>query len=155
MRAIVTDADTRFTPGRSAHKLLGAEPPGAPPDAGAAPTDSQPGKLRADAYSDRLLKYVPAEVIALYLALEAIVRGHTGAAGIEWVALAAGVVGTPLYLYRKGHVTRRTQLVISTLAFLVWVLAIGGPFSNMSWYSPAYGAVLLIIFTFFVPLIEP
>jgi hypothetical protein len=47
------------------------------------------------------------------------------------------------------------QLGISTIAFVVWVFALGGPFATVSWYQPIYGALLLPIFTFFVPMILP
>lgn len=111
-----------------------------------------------DTYKDKLLKYIPAEVVTLYLGLSAIasaapkVPEHLG-----WVIFAVGVLGTPFYLRAYQKVTSPTQLVISTLSFLVWVFAIGGPFKDLAWYkdNQVYAALLLPVFTFAIAWIEP
>jgi hypothetical protein len=54
-----------------------------------------------------------------------------------------------------GQPPALTQTAISTLAFGVWVFALGGPFNFQAWYSPLYGSLLLIAFTLIVPLINP
>lgn len=39
------------------------------------------------------------------------------------------------------------QVLISTIAFVVWVFAIGGPFASLDWYKPVYGGIALILVT--------
>jgi hypothetical protein len=117
-----------------------------------------PSGQRVDQYTDRLLKYLPAESVALYLTLQGIVlsSGEGGAPyAWLWFVFVVGIIGTPLYLWRIQHVSKIAQLAVSTAAFGVWVFALGGAFASLSWYKPFLGSMLLVIFTFFVPLISP
>ena len=113
-----------------------------------------------DDYKTRLLKYIPAEVIALYLTLDGLLRptaAHPIAATkmfIYWLVFAFGLVVTPLYLWRVQNVRKTAQLGISTVAFVVWVYALGGPFQVMSNYDPLYGSILLPTYTFLIAIFE-
>jgi hypothetical protein len=121
--------------------------PGLAPKAG----ESVPAPNPEDKYKDRLLKYIPAEVVTFYLSLTAIVGAATDVPGwLSWTIFVVGIFATPFYLRFYARVSDHTQLSISTLAFIVWVFALGGPFKEISWYKPVYGGVLLPIFTFFV-----
>jgi hypothetical protein len=113
---------------------------------------------KVDGYTDRLLKYIPAESVALYLTLQGIVLSSVEAQALTtwlWFAFVIGCIGTPLYLWRIQQVSKRIQLAVSTAAFGVWVFALGGAFASLSLYEPFLGSVVLVIFTFFVPLISP
>ena len=113
---------------------------------------------RVDNYWDKLLKYVPAESVALYLTLQGIVLSSVEGRALTtwlWIAFGIGIIGTPLYLWRIQQVSKRMQLAVSTAAFGVWVFALGGAFASLSWYEPFVGSVMLVVFTFFVPLISP
>jgi len=102
-----------------------------------------------DKYKDRLLKYIPGEVITLYLTLTAIQATATGLPWwIGWAIFIVGAAATWCYLRASLGVTDPTQLIISTLSFCVWAFALGGPFKDLSWYQPVYGGLLLPIFTF-------
>jgi hypothetical protein len=108
-----------------------------------------------DDYSARLLKYIPTEVIALYLTLASLL--HSAAemsVGWEWFIFLLGVIATPLYLWQLQRVRKTLQLVLSTLAYGVWVFALGGPFAHLAWYAPVYGGILLCVYTFFIPILE-
>jgi hypothetical protein len=109
-----------------------------------------------DEYLSKVIKLIPAEVVSLYVALAGII----GAAGqnvniplLFWIVFIVCLVGTPLYLMRITKVSNLLQIGITTVAFAVWVFALGGPFALLSWYQPIYGALLLPIFTFFIPMI--
>lgn len=115
-----------------------------------------PPPLPEDKYRDRLLKYIPAEVVTFYLGLSATAAAATNVPGtVHWAIFAVGIVATPFYLRYYLDVRVRVQLVISTLAFVVWVFALGRPFTDFAWYQQIYGALLLPIFTFFVAGIKP
>lgn len=104
-----------------------------------------------DRYRDRLYKYIPAEVIAFYLGLNAIIASASDVPRpVHWFIFLAGLAATPYYLRVVQKVVSPRQLLISTLAFLVWAFALGGPFAALASYKPIYGAVLLPVFTFFV-----
>jgi len=108
-----------------------------------------------DKFTSRLLKYIPTEVIALYLTLDALIRSSDQVPlGVHWLAFLFGIMGTFLYLWRVEKVTKTLQLVISAVAYCVWVFALGGPFVHLSWYQPIYGGLLLPVYTFLIPIIE-
>lgn len=119
------------------------------------PTGTKQLPSKPDDYTSRLLKYIPAEVITLYLTLTSILRSSmdTGQA-LEWFAFAIGTIATPLYLWRLQKVHKVVQLTLSTGAFIVWAFALGGPFANVSWYAPVYGGILLSVYTFLIPILE-
>jgi len=110
---------------------------------------------KPDTFRDRLFKYIPAEVVTLYLGLSATVSAKDAPHFLYWVIFFAGLIGTPFYLRFVQNVTARAQLILSTLAFAVWVFALGGPFADIEGYKQVYGAVLLPLFTFFVAGISP
>jgi hypothetical protein len=112
-------------------------------------------EVTPDSYREKLVKYIPAEVVALYLTLDVICRSNPTERGLRWFILVFGCVATPLYLWRIQRVRKWVQLLVSTAAFVVWTFALGGPFVSLSWYKAIYGALLLPIFTFLVPLIDP
>ena len=113
-----------------------------------------------DDYKTRLLKYIPAEVIALYLTLDGLLRptvAHPIPATkifIYWLVFAFGLLVTPIYLWRVQNVRKNAQLGISTVAFAVWVYALGGPFQLMHNYDPLYGSILLPTYTFLIAIFE-
>ena len=111
-----------------------------------------------DDYGSRILKYIPAEVVTVYIAVQGIITAADPAgpnATILWIAFGILLALTPVYLWRITHVTKAPQLVIATVAFAVWVFALGGPFAFLPWYQAVYGAVLLPLFTFIVGIIIP
>lgn len=108
-----------------------------------------------DGYTTRLLKYVPAEVVALFVTLDALIRSSSDVPlPVYWGVFLVCLVGTWFYLWRVARIRKPAQLLISTVAFAVWVFALGGPFALLDWYAPIYGGLLLPIFTFAVGLYE-
>ena len=111
-----------------------------------------------DDYKDRLLKYIPSEVISVFLLTDSLIRSAPNSSPkniLGWIVFACLLLMTPVYLAMVMHVTRLSQLTISTIAFVVWVFAIGGPFAQLRWYSPLYGGVLLPLFTFGAATFSP
>jgi len=142
MRAIVDDRDIMTEESES--NIIGSQ------------NKRQKAKFdKTDTYSDKIIKYVPTEVIILYISLETILKSQQNTQYLlHWFIFIFGIVATYLYLNRIGKVVKTKQLVISMLAFCVWVFAMGGPFSALSWYNSIYGAILLPIYTFCAPLIK-
>jgi len=113
----------------------------------------QVGSEAYDNYYSRLIKLIPSEVIAFYLALDAIVSVMPQKNILLWVVFGIALVGAWFYLGRLANVTGITQRLITLLAFAIWVFVFGGPFALLPWYNVNYGKILLVVFTFFVPVI--
>jgi len=113
-----------------------------------------------DAYFYRLTKLIPAETVALFLFIQGILRSALGSEGQEtqlqgwmWVNFVVIVFLNVFYLKKFQFVSDRIQLAILTLAFIVWIFSLGGPFEFFSFYQPFMGSVILALFTFTVPLV--
>jgi hypothetical protein len=123
----------------------------------ATPAPALSKRLRPDDYQGRLLKYIPTEVVVVYVLLDGMLRSAAPGLpipAIRWVVFFALPAGTWLYLQRVEKVSKLQQLLISTVAFAVWVFSLGGPFSAFAWYSPVYGSILLPLYTFSIPIFQ-
>jgi hypothetical protein len=109
----------------------------------------------ADGYNDRVLKYIPAEVVTLYLSVDGLVRAKQHSPVLSWGLFAFGLLATVLYLRFSAGVAKPLQLVVSAVAFCVWAITIGSPSSYIPGYDAIYGAIALPIFTFLAGLIKP
>ncbi|HEY6250120.1 MAG TPA: hypothetical protein VI685_09165 [Candidatus Angelobacter sp.] len=112
---------------------------------------------KTDQFTDRLLKYIPAEVVVVYAFVDGLIRNAPSDVPREkllWGVFFFLLAGTWVYLARVQKVSKKMQLAISTLAFAVWVFSLGGPFVSFSWYKPFYGSVLLPLYTFGVSAIQ-
>jgi hypothetical protein len=117
-------------------------------------TMAEPGQ-KADDYANKLIKYIPSEVIALYITLSTVLKSSADVpAMLDWIIFIVCTAGVYFYLLRIQKVTKQKQLIISVLSFIVWIFAFGGPFADLGWYKPIYGGLLLPVFTFFIPIIE-
>jgi len=107
------------------------------------------GAPDASAYLQKLVKLIPAEIIALYLTIGAFLPKEPIA---QFIVAGLCFVLTPLYLSQVVKVKNVLQVVLSTLAYAVWVFATGGPFTTMSWYQSWMPGSLLAVFTLVVPM---
>lgn len=116
-------------------------------------------QLTPDDYKMKVIKYIPTEIVAAYVMLEGIIKASTQApTGAYWMVFIILLVLTPIYVWRITEQADQKpawdQIIVSFFSFIIWVMAIGGPFATLSWYQPIYPALLLPIFTLIVPLIK-
>lgn len=110
-----------------------------------------------DTYRERLIKYVPVEVIVLFVAAYGATYAVLGTGPFFprialWIVLV-GIIGTPLYLWKAEQVTDLVQLIVSTLGVVVWVFALGVlPISDLPWYNQVVAALVLPVYVFASPL---
>ena len=98
---------------------------------------------------------IPGEVVGLYLVGSGLIPKDQTAALVVWsvVCVAAVVVvrafGTadPKQKLSPAWV----QVGISTIAFVIWLYSIGGPFVAFGIYVPFIGSLLVLAWSFFVP----
>jgi hypothetical protein len=123
--------------------------------AGTAKLSDSDVKPTVEDFSGRLAKYIPAEIVGLYLAAAGFVpKGHPKEMAALWTIFGLCWVLTLIYLilatrdkeYRKGPLW--IQVIVGTVAFPFWVFAIGGPFVSLSWYEPFIASIVLVFVTF-------
>jgi hypothetical protein len=120
------------------------------------------GKKGGDDYLARLAGYIPGEIVGLYVATSGIVPlGPNGSVrcGPLWVVFLLNFILVPVYFifatsrHKKG--TLWPQVILASLAFPVWVFALGGPFKCLSWYESWIASITLafvtVIFGFYKP----
>ena len=102
-------------------------------------------------FREKLLKFSPTETVGTCLAalgmLSAMEPGNLQTI-LLWVVFAAGLLATPFWLIYKMDMRKPLQVIVSTLAFIVWMMTIdGGPFTTIPGYQLVIGSVALIIFS--------
>jgi hypothetical protein len=129
-----------------------------------------------DTFAGRVVKYIPADVVAAWVTVNSLLApkptpGATTAGAATtpaqdftmlWVVFGVFVLLTAIWTWRTTQTTSnapvaKTQIIISTISFIVWVLGIGGPFESLAFVNntPAIGGVVLIIWTLVAGMIVP
>jgi hypothetical protein len=108
----------------------------------------------ADDYTDRIVKFVPADVVAAWLAAVSAVKSAQAPPSetTMWIAFGVACVVAAVWTWRKTSLPKQpaiNQTILSTLAFMVWAYATGGtpPLWPGHIYNPLWGSLLLIAFS--------
>jgi len=134
-------------------------PPILGPGAAAAPT---PNSSSFDDFKDRLVKLIPSEIVTAYVTIQGLIAGvevntaaDTGNKEILlWIVVILLFIMTPIYLYFVMDVKKWPQIIFTSIAFLIWVMVIGGPLKDINGLSTQFiGSILLIFYTLFIPII--
>lgn len=114
-----------------------------------------------DTYVDRIIKYIPADIVAAWIAITGLIAGATGVPKptVLWVMFAIMTIAAFAWTLKETSVPGRPpaimQSVLSAVSFVVWVFALGGPFADLPWYHALYGSLALIVATLVFGLIVP
>lgn len=116
-----------------------------------------------DSYVDRIVKYIPVEIVSAWVAAKGIVAASALSTKqtVLWVCFAISILLTILYMLKQTEVPGRspaiTQTAVATGAFVVWAFALGEPFATLlgTAQQSLYGSLLLIFYTLGVGLIVP
>lgn len=124
--------------------------------------NSAAGAAPVDKYFDRVVKYIPGDVVAGWVAADGVIKGSARkpSPAILWTVFGFGLCFCAAWTYKQVAKTNKSvaplQALVSTLAFVVWVYALGGPFPDwLGWYNPMIGSLVLIGFSLGVGLIVP
>ncbi len=110
-------------------------------------------------YKDRLVKLIPSEIVTAYITLQGLISSRPGNDKILYTAITffCLLVLTPFYLRKIQGVGKIGQIVFTTIAFVIWVMASGGFHSmlpNASLFQDNFlGSLLLIIYTLCIPFV--
>ena len=115
-----------------------------------------PQVTKDDLYT-KLLKFIPAPLIALYLTLTNLVLG--AASGtlekvILWVLFAFFALMVFFYLRQRG-VHRMSQIGLSVVAFIAWATASPGPFQLIHWWKEWIGTLTMGILVTLLVVFQP
>ncbi len=117
--------------------------------------------IKIDGYFDKLIKYIPSEIVGAWISITGIIKSANDIPTniLLWILFIIFVILTAVWILKLTSESNKppaiTQTLISTGAFIVWVFALGDPFSSLTFYHPVYGSVMLIVYTLIVTLINP
>lgn len=124
--------------------------------------ESSESDTKIDGYFDRLLKYIPADVVGLWLTGSGLIKtspDDLSRVGLLWLLFILGLVFSFFWTRKQTAESHKPiawrQIFLSCGSFFVWVFAIGGPFAELTFYKPLYGSLLLLIYTTAIPLLPP
>ena len=120
-------------------------------------------------YVDRLVRFIPAEIIGAYIAIKNFLTEDPSAEGslpfwVQGLVYLVLLVATPAYLNRatKAANRRYIQLAIATAAFVIWSYAVGGPFfdalahvTQVDVVYPRLAGALAVLSALVFPLFDP
>jgi hypothetical protein len=99
---------------------------------------------------------IPAEVVSLYLVGSGLIPNEQTIVLTIWTIICLiGVVVVRIYGTQDPEKKLPPDWIhigISTAAFLIWVYSLGGPFTAWGLSEPYLGSLLVLIWTFFVPM---
>jgi phosphoglycerol transferase MdoB-like AlkP superfamily enzyme len=145
------------------------QPAGAPQAELSSGTSGAPNPT-GDTYRERLVKYIPAETIAVYTFVDkAIINSGAAQQGtavapdqtqfiLSIVIFVIALFGTPAYIWRSRVANQPWGLhaFIATLAFVAWAYTLGGSvFVYNGLYNTLVAAIVAPLFTYVAPLFEP
>jgi len=112
-------------------------------------------QVPGDDYADRIVKLIPADVVAAWVAAISAVKAAQSPPSetIMWIAFAFACIVAAIWTWRKTKIDKQPpairQTIVSTVAFAVWAYATGGtpPLWPGNIYNPLIGTFLLIGFS--------
>ncbi len=106
-------------------------------------------------FKDRLVKLIPSEIITAYVTIQGLISGYVGTGNTKtlmWIIFATLFVLTPIYLYFITNVRKWGQIIFTTIAFIIWVIAVGSPITTILEFPSIFiGSILLVIYTLLIP----
>ncbi len=108
-------------------------------------------------YLERLMKMIPIEVVALYLFGSGIIPKDQHVGLLVWsIICLIGVVAVRAYGTTDSEKNLPPQwsvVIISSAAFVIWIYSLGGAFKLYGLHVPYIGSLLVLAWTFFVPIV--
>lgn len=116
---------------------------------------SSPEPQEFKLYLDRLTTMIPGEVIGLYLVGNGFIPLEQGYVQLFW-SIFCLVAVVMIRCYGSSDIKRGIKpqwetVIISAIAFVIWVYSLGGPFATFKVYIPYIGSLLVLAWTFLVP----
>ena len=115
----------------------------------------------ADDIATQILKYIRAEIVAAFIAIDSLFRSVSAPPpmSLQWILFIVLAIATPIYLWRVTYDenlnSSTAQIIIGTIALIIWVYTIGGPFVTFAWYKDQsyWGAIGIALFSVALPIV--
>jgi len=117
--------------------------------------DGSAEAVQPDPFPDRVLKLIPAEVVAAYIAVFQIMKSTKSEKWVYWLVFFLLLFANILYK-KQVKVTDWRQWLITSIAYILWVFSLGGPIPgfHIGNQDPVVlSSILVPVFTLFVPFI--
>lgn len=111
---------------------------------------------QVDPFQKKLLKLLPSEAVAAYLAAINVVPAESGII-IYWIIVGFIFIVTPFYLVKFMEMNFRThlsQIVLIPISFLIWVFSINGELLIPVIVEYDFlKTLILVLWTFILPVL--
>lgn len=105
-----------------------------------------------DTYLGKLVKLIPSDMVAAYLAIQGVIPKPQAKWGLTVVATLLLII-MPFYLKKMHKHETVKQIILTCLSFVIWLYVLGGPFTFFNVYEPWLASVIMILWTTFAPLL--
>lgn len=111
-------------------------------------------------FKDRLIKLIPAEIIAAYITISGLIIGfaknkpNADHSTLLWIVILILMIFTPVYLMKILGVSKKVQILFSTIGFLIWAFATASPYTKdiLGFSFELIASLILILYTLLIPL---
>ncbi|QOG01178.1 hypothetical protein [Flavobacterium sp. MDT1-60] len=111
-------------------------------------------------FKDRLIKLIPAEIIAAYVTISGLIIGfaknnpNADKSYLLWIVILVLMIFTPVYLMKILGVSKKVQILFSTIGFLIWAFATASPYTKdiLGFSFELIASLILILYTLLIPL---
>lgn len=104
-------------------------------------------------YLSKLLKLIPSEVVAAYLAIVGMIPDTYQNTKLLLTIVSLILLAIiPFYLVKLHNIQRVSQIIFVMCSFIIWVYSLGGPFKEFGIYEAFIGSIILILWTLLIPL---
>ena len=110
--------------------------------------------LKPDNFIDKLIKYIPIETISAYVVIQKLIEQNitTISPYLSIGIIVFFVICNFFYLKKIHSVDNFPQLIISSIAFIVWAYTLIEPFKSLGIYNATYSMIAIILTSFIMPL---
>jgi hypothetical protein len=107
-------------------------------------------------YLDRLMKMIPGDAVGLYMIGSGFIPAGQAIGLVIWTVICLVYV-VLIKAYGTADPDRDespdwVHVAISAIAFVIWVYTLGGPFAVFNLGVPYIGSLLVLAWTFFIPI---
>lgn len=103
-------------------------------------------------YAKRLLKNIPSEFVGAYIAINGLLSAAATPNWIAWIIFGVLLILCPIWLRFGQDVKKAWQLVLSTVAFIIWAMTVPGAFDVVPFAATIGGALVIIYSGIVAPL---